>query len=300
MKAEGKVRMRVGLVGLGHVGSLMREWFSGHADLVEYDVATHAVYPESQLRTCDFAVVAVGTPAREDGSCDTTQVQQAVARLPVKRVLLRSTVPPGTTEEMCRQTGKQICFVPEYVGETSFSELWSGADAHVPFMIFGGEPETRHYFIEQLLPILGPNKVLFQCASSEAELIKYMENAYFATKVAFVNEFFEISRHFDIDWNTVREGWLLDPRVERDHTAVFPNARGFSGRCLPKDLSAAIRFAVDAGWRPQLLEAVDQSNRMHRAGTAADAPGGPDPRVRLDAGDTRRSSRVAQPTKPNA
>jgi len=256
--------MRVGLVGLGYVGTMMRRLLSGHAELVEYDPTTHAEYPERQLQGFDFAVVAVGTPAGEDGSCDTSQVREAVARLPVERVLLRSTVPPGTTADMCRQTGKQICFVPEYVGETNFSQLWSGADAHIPFMVFGGDPPIRQYFIEALLPILGPDKVLFQCSSSEAELIKYVENAYFATKVAFVNEFFEISRRLEIDWHTVREGWLLDPRVERDHTAVFRSARGFGGHCLPKDLTAIIRVAVDAGWRPTLLAAVDQANREHR------------------------------------
>jgi UDP-glucose 6-dehydrogenase len=88
-----------------------------------------------------------------------------------------------------------------------------------------------------------------------------MENAYFATKVAFVNEFYEISRLLKVDWHAVREGWLLDPRVERDHSAVFPTSRGFSGRCLPKDLSAILRVASDAGWQPLLLAAVEQSNR---------------------------------------
>jgi len=253
--------MRVGLIGLGHVGALMRGLFSGHAELVEYDLATHSAYPKSELGECDFAVVAVGTPAREDGSCDTTHVWDAVSKLPVERVLLRSTVPPGTTAELCRQTGKQICFMPEYVGETHFSQLWSGGDGHIPFLIFGGEPPIREYFADHLLPVVGPEKFLFQCSSSEAELIKYMENAYFATKVAFVNEFYEISRLLKLDWHAVREGWLLDPRVERDHSAVFPNSRGFSGRCLPKDLSAILRFTDDVGWQPLLLTAVEQSNR---------------------------------------
>jgi nucleotide sugar dehydrogenase len=224
-------------------------------------VAIHSTYPESELTDCDFAVVAVGTPAREDGSCDTSQVQDAVSQLPTTRVLLRSTVPPGTTAQLARETGKQICFMPEYVGETYFSQLWSGADAHIPFLIFGGEPSIREYFVDQLLPIVGPDKFLFQCSSSEAELIKYMENAYFATKVAFVNEFYEISRLLKLDWHAVREGWLLDPRVERDHSAVFPSARGFSGRCLPKDLSAIVQIARDAGWQPTLLAAVGESNR---------------------------------------
>jgi nucleotide sugar dehydrogenase len=266
--------MRVGLIGLGHVGALMRGLFSGHAELIEYDVATHSAYPKSELSECDFAVVSVGTPAREDGSCDTSHVRDAVSQLPIKRVLLRSTVPPGTTAELVRETGKQICFMPEYVGETHFSQLWSGEDTHIPFLIFGGDPPIREYFVDQLLPIVGPDKFIHQCSSSEAELIKYMENAYFATKVAFVNEFYEISRLLKLDWHAVREGWLLDPRVERDHSAVFPSARGFSGRCLPKDLSAIVQVAREAGWQPTLLAAVGESNRQVQEASRLDPTGG--------------------------
>ena len=114
--------------------------------------------------------------------------------------------------------------------------------------------------------MLGPSKIYFQCAAREAEVIKYMENTYFATKVTFVNEFCEICRVFGADWHTVREGWLLDPRVEPMHTAVFPADRGYAGKCLPKDTDAIIHAAPQAGYRPQLLAEVVRSNARFRAG----------------------------------
>jgi UDPglucose 6-dehydrogenase len=88
-----------------------------------------------------------------------------------------------------------------------------------------------------------------------------MENAYFAVKVTFVNEFRSICQTFGVDWQTVREGWLLDHRVERDHSAAFADAPGFSGKCLPKDLTAITRAATDAGYDPALLAEVIHINQ---------------------------------------
>ena len=62
------------------------------------------------------------------------------------------------------------------------------------------------------------------------------------------------------DWHTVREGWLLDPRVGRSHTAVFEGQRGYDGKCLPKDVQAIIAAAISAGLEPKLLEAVRDTN----------------------------------------
>jgi len=98
-------------------------------------------------------------------------------------------------------------------------------------------------------------------------MVKYAENTYFATKVIFVNEIARLCATIGIDWHTVREGWLLDPRVERDHTAVFADAPGFGGRCLPKDLDALIAFAQnELGTTAGLLEAVRERNAAFIAG----------------------------------
>ena len=89
-----------------------------------------------------------------------------------------------------------------------------------------------------------------------AELAKYMENAFFATKVTFVNEFHDIARACDVDFNVLREIWLADPRISRDHTFVYPNGRGFAGKCLPKDLNAIVQYALQRGCQPHLLQTL--------------------------------------------
>jgi UDP-glucose 6-dehydrogenase len=88
-----------------------------------------------------------------------------------------------------------------------------------------------------------------------------MENSFFAVKTTFVNEFRNLCEVLEVDWQAVREGWLLDPRVERDHSDAFKKAPGFGGRCLPKDIAAIISHSRDIGGNMPLLEAVQRINR---------------------------------------
>ena len=68
----------------------------------------------------------------------------------------------------------------------------------------------------------------------------YMENCYLATKVVFCNEFYDFAKKVGVDYNKLRETWLLDPRIGRSHTFVYDDNRGFGGSCLPKDTSAFV------------------------------------------------------------
>lgn len=259
-------RRSIGVVGLGRVGRSVSELFAASARIVAFDRTDEAPYPTAELAGCDFALVCVDTPAGADGTADLDSVRNAIAAIPCERILLKSTVPPGTTAALRADTGKSICFWPEYVGESKYINPYFPSEiADVPFVIIGGEPADRRWFIDRLLPVLGPTKTYFQCSSTEAELIKYAENSYFATKITFVNEFRQICDHFGSDWHTVREGWLLDPRVEPMHTAAFEDDPGFGGKCLPKDLRAIVAAAAANGYRAALLAEVLASNDRLRA-----------------------------------
>jgi hypothetical protein len=91
-----------------------------------------------------------------------------------------------------------------------------------------------------------------------AELCKYMENTFLATKVAFVNQFYDLAQVYGVNYNELRELWLADERIGRSHTIVTEE-RGYRGRCLPKDIAAIIQAAKPFGGAP-LLEAIDRYN----------------------------------------
>lgn len=251
---------------MGHVGhNVAHRLQRAGVETVTYDIADGLPYPETELGACAFVVVSVGTPSGPDGAADVSDVIDAVKRIPCERVLLRSTVPPGTTDELVAATGKAICMSPEYVGETTFAgNSWDQWGHDQSFQIIGGEPEARQWFLATITAIEGPEIRFFECSAMEAEIIKYMENCYLATKVTFVNEFYELCQRSGANWFAVREGWLLDPRVERDHTAVFPDDRGYSGRCLPKDVDAFLDFGHTLGLPMPLMSAVRVANEHYK------------------------------------
>lgn len=110
--------------------------------------------------------------------------------------------------------------------------------------------------------------------TAEAGADALMENCFLALKVTFCNEFYDIAERFGIDYNELRELWLLDPRIGRSHTFVLPDDRGFGGKCLPKDVSAMVQSACAASYAPQLLMAVLETNERFRDGREAVTPAG--------------------------
>ena len=77
-----------------------------------------------------------------------------------------------------------------------------------------------------------------------AELIKYMNNTFFATKVSFLNEMYLLSKSVKADWASAVEGFIRDGRVGHSHTQVpgHDGRFGFGGSCFPKDVQALIKF----------------------------------------------------------
>jgi UDPglucose 6-dehydrogenase len=258
--------MKIGVVGRGHVGTNVIAQFGKGNEIVSYDRAQDSEYPFDEFAECALVMACVDTPAGPNGAVDVSNVESAVAQLPATNTVFCSTIPPGTTTRLARGTNSPICFWPEYVGETSFvGSSWERFSGTSSFAIIGGEPDARRAVVDLIVPLLGPEVRVFQCRAEEAELVKYMENSYLAAKVTFVNEFRELSDSLDLDWNTVREGWLLDPRIERDHTAVFEGARGYAGKCLPEDVAGILCFAETRGVDLTMLAAAQDSNRRFQA-----------------------------------
>lgn len=253
--------IKLGIVGYGVVGKALAKVFryeAGNSDLVIYDKFANGMNAPSRraaLQKCDLVFVAVPTPEGPDGACDLSAIEEVVSWVaPV--MCIKSTVPPGTVDRLTAQTGKKICFSPEYVGETTWHPL-KGIESH-GFIIVGGEKSVCRFVVEVYQQFLGPLPHYYMTDARTAELCKYMENAFLATKVAFVNQFYDLAQSFGVDFNELREIWLADERIGRSHTIVTTE-RGYRGRCLPKDMASIIHAAKKVGGAP-LLEAVDRFN----------------------------------------
>ena len=73
-----------------------------------------------------------------------------------------------------------------------------------------------------------------------------------------------IAKAFGVEWESVRQGWLMDPRITPEYTGMAGFPPGFGGRCWPKDLAALIAAAEDAGYDPEFLTAVQEANGRFR------------------------------------
>ena len=255
----------IGIVGYGYVGKAIHRLFSDHYKIYIYDPYVCGHYPTTKedINSCDLAVVCVPTPELEDGSCDTSIVQDTIEWLNSELILIKSTMTVGSTDLLKKAYKKRIVFSPEYCGESSY---WTPYKFHTdiketPFFIFGGDPKDTSEIIDFFLPVTGPVKTYRQTTAKAAEMAKYMENTFYATKILFCYEIAEICERLGVDYNEARELWLLDPRINPMHTAVFKgNKKPFSGKCLPKDLKALIRRSEEMGYFPHFLNEVIQSN----------------------------------------
>jgi len=108
---------------------------------------------------------------------------------------------------------------------------------------------------------MGPHVFFAQTDAKTAEVVKYMENSWGAMKVIFANEWYDICEVHGVDYREVRELWALDSRVEKMHTAVFTDKRGYSGKCFPKDVNAIIEATKEAGYTPEVMETVKRVNK---------------------------------------
>ena len=243
---------KVGIVGAGVVGQAMQRLVG--PDAILYDTRPGMPQDRDAINHCDVVFVCVPTPMADDGSCDTSIVEDVVAWIKAPLIILRSTVAPGTTDRLRQKYGRRIVFQPEYLGETPAHVF--GNMAERSFVVLGGRPDDvsaaadfyKHYYNAMVY--------FYLCDALTAEVAKYMENSFYAVKVTFVNEFHDIAKAHGVDFNVLREIWLADTRISRDHTFVYPDARGFSGKCLPKDVNAIVRSCQERGYRPAYLEAT--------------------------------------------
>ncbi len=257
--------MKVGIVGLGVVGKHLEQLFrsAGHeiSTYDKYNAELNSMARQDSIQVCDLVFVSVPTPARADGSNDTTEVEEAVSWIKPP-ICIKSTIVPGTTNRLIARYQKRIVFSPEYIGETPFHKYVDGITTDL--VVLGGLKDDAKLFADVFRSALGPEPIYFLTDAVTAELAKYMENCFFATKVAFVAQFHRLSELLGADFDQLREIWVADSRIGRSHSTVIGRP-GFSGKCLPKDLAAIVSLAAEYGGAP-FLEAVQLFNNAIRQG----------------------------------
>jgi len=261
------------IVGYGVVGNNMRKLLESHVEKVFiHDPAKGYKHTDP----VDIAFICVPTDMLEDGSADTKIVQQVCPEIKANVIVIKSTVPPGTCGKVFENLTQEVdnngasapylVFSPEYFGGTQHANAVNN-----DFVILGETvSHTRkglngtELVAELYKHIFDGRGRIIKTDWKTAELVKYMENAFFATKVSFVNEFAQYAEHIGIDRDELRELWLLDDRIGRSHTFSYRDAPFYDSHCLNKDIPAIIKQAeVDGACLPLLAE-VSRLNGIRR------------------------------------
>jgi len=231
------------------------------------DVAASVAHGALQL-------IAVGTPAGEDGSADLQHVLAAAGaigrHMDGYRVIVdKSTVPVGTADrvretvaaELVRRGAKHEFSVvsnPEFLKEGAAVEDFMRPDR----IVVGSEDERATALLRELYaPFQRSHERLMLMSVRSAELAKYAANAMLATRISFMNELANLAEPLGADIEAVRRAIGADPRI--GFQFLYPGA-GFGGSCFPKDVRALCHTAEAAGRPLRVLAAVEQANEAQK------------------------------------
>ena len=262
---------KIGIIGKGFVGNAVAHGFSAatgyKAEIRVFDKdeskSTHTL--EETVNQSEFIFVSVPTPSNIDGSINLSILDECISSidLAVKGsdpiILVRSTVVPGTTQKLSEKYKKlNIVFNPEFLTERSATFDFISQTRY----IIGGNPKNTSKVSDLYKDRFGKSISLIETDYQTAELIKYMCNNFFATKVSFLNEMKLVSDMVGADWDTAVEGFVRDGRVGNSHINVpgHDGKLGFGGSCFPKDIQAMLHFAKSNGLTLSVLEGAWNTN----------------------------------------
>lgn len=253
-----KSRQKIGIIGIGMVGSPLARYFeevAGYAAgktlfLFDTDPAKHC---SDAVDRADVVFICVPTPPGPGGAADLSRVEDAIVRIgsPLHRpgtprvIVIKSTIPPGTTEYFqARFPQHAFLFNPEFLTERA---AWENT-IHPDRQLVGwtGQSKKHAASVAALLPpalLTAPSPEL-ELTATEAELIKYAANVFLARKVTFANALFDLASHHGSDYEHIRKGIASDKRIGPSHLEIFHGGyRGYGGYCFVKDTDALVAHA---------------------------------------------------------
>jgi UDPglucose 6-dehydrogenase len=202
---------------------------------------------DETVNDSDYLFVSVPTPSNLDGSINLEIVDLCLNEIdkvnlyePI--ILLRSTVIPGTSRKFQNKyPNLNIVFNPEFLTERNANFDFISQSR----FIMGGKKNHTKKVVDLFQKRFGVKIPVIETNFETAELIKYMNNCFLATKVSYMNEMKLIADISGADWDTAVNGFSLDERVGNSHMDVpgFDGKPGFGGSCFPKDVQALINYA---------------------------------------------------------
>ncbi len=232
---ECKKEMQIGVIGCGFVGATVADFLEEH--LVNVWRVDPEYYPNTTVddirEKCDAFIICVPTPEGKNGTCDDSIVKQVIKELYTRKpILLKSTVTP----DLLNQYADNVTYNPEFLRALHAKEDF----AKQSVFVLGGDNQEHIEFWQKLFSHLNTNMI--QTNRTTASMIKYVHNAWLATKVAFFHELFENAPK-EMNYSDLISTLAQIPSIGKTHMIVEDSRKlGFDGHCFPKDTKALTNF----------------------------------------------------------
>lgn len=276
----------INIIGYGYVGSAMGYLCEKNnikfnvCDTLEkvgsfnyfsniYDLVNNSEIKDNN--DINYYIIAVPTPSDSEGNCDISIVMNVIKQISECHtkntvVIIKSTLCPGTTLKLHNQFKNiDIILCPEFLTEKNYLDDIYNAK----FILFGSKDFSMTKF-QQLLKLFrdlySHNKMIEIISKSytECELFKYTLNTFFATKITFFNEIYELCEAMDVDYQELKTLFKLDNRIG-DYGITVPGPgnefHGFFLSCLPKEVKAIVKLQEKLELSNELMSCIDKRNK---------------------------------------
>lgn len=259
--------MKIGVVGLGYVGSALLNGMKDSHNIFSYDKFKESTEKniDNLIEKVDIVFICVPTPMKKDGSCNRSIVEDVLSQIDKcdKKTLitvLKSTLEIGSTEYFeNKYSNLNLVFNPEFLTEANFLDDFKNQK----FIILGSSNDSHLKLLDNLYKKTFPSAKVLTSGHKEAELSKYFINSFLALKVSFANEIYSLCEELNINYSEVLKLVSYEDRVGKSHLNVpGPDGRkGYGGSCFPKDINSLINvyksnniesFVLSASWKRNL------------------------------------------------
>ncbi|KZX49506.1 UDP-glucose 6-dehydrogenase AglM [Haloarcula sp. KBTZ06] len=232
-----------------------------------------------EILDTELTMLALPTPSNDDGSIDLQFMEAGAASVgealagaenaatDPHLVVTKSTVVPNTTEDRLapriadagleRGTDFLVASNPEFQREGTAVADFLNPDK----LVFGTDDDRATALLNELYEPLreaaDDDVPVVETGIAEAEMIKYANNTFLATKVSLINDIGNICKEFGVDAYEVADAIGLDDRIGDQ---FLRSGVGWGGSCFPKDTDAIIAAAREQGYDPAVLSAAVELN----------------------------------------